>query len=569
MRKSLLLTGIFCCLFSFLTQLSAQQIEALDTRLEVEPWRPPHIDRSGPVTCVTDTSRYPTAKASANRLISINNTTSAQALSQYYEAPQPLTIYGFDFFAYSSAANPVSVVCQLYLAGPDSMPAGVALATATAICDTSPLVLSQAYLRRKALFPSPVIINQPYVLVVKNASANTVVIMTNDWAPTSGPANGKGEWLMSGQFPNGTWTRSYNMNVSGTPFNADLEAHPYVKYDIIPDFTADKTCLTSNDNVNFYSKTSSVVANRFYNSAVFGGFGNSSYQWTYGDGSPTGIGDTVNHTYAGAGPYNVKHVIYMGNWATISNCTADTTLTIGGAGLPLAGYTYFLNGLSAAFTDVSSGGTSWNWNFGDGNSSNLQNPTHNYASNGNYPVTLIVSNACGADTFSNSVFINCTIPAPVAAFGWNQAGFLVSFIDSSSNGATWTWNFGDGSATSSQQNPNHTYSNTGMYYVTLIVSNLCGSDTISDSVFAGLVGVNENWQGHQIRFWPNPARDELHLKVETNGWLNAQLLDLQGRLVMEQIIPGHTHVVLDVARLEKGIYFLKIEDQAFKIILRE
>ena len=58
---------------------------------------------------------------------------------------------------------------------------------------------------------------------------------------------------------------------------------------------------------------------------------------------------------------------------------------------PVAGFTYFANDLNVAFTDQSSDPdgsiTAWHWDFGDGNSSTEQNPTHTYTA-GSYTVIV-------------------------------------------------------------------------------------------------------------------------------------------------------------------------------------
>ena len=59
------------------------------------------------------------------------------------------------------------------------------------------------------------------------------------------------------------------------------------------------------------------------------------------------------------------------------------------------------------FTDLSTNGpTTWLWDFGDGNTSNLQNPTHTYSVGGIYNVTLTTSNSYGSNTYSIQNYIN-------------------------------------------------------------------------------------------------------------------------------------------------------------------
>lgn len=59
---------------------------------------------------------------------------------------------------------------------------------------------------------------------------------------------------------------------------------------------------------------------------------------------------------------------------------------------PTASFTYVTNNLEVDFTDMSSGAISWLWDFGDGNTSTIQNANHNYMGNGTYNVQLYIEN---------------------------------------------------------------------------------------------------------------------------------------------------------------------------------
>src|SRR5262249_51511607 len=112
-------------------------------------------------------------------------------------------------------------------------------------------------------------------------------------------------------------------------------------------------------------------------------------------------------------------------------------------------------GAIVQFGDTSTGNpTSWSWTFGDGGTSNLQNPTHPYNSAGIYGVTLTVSNSFGSSTSpaqhlvvspSSGCTITCSAMVPAVA----QPGRPVQFQSSvnASNctgGTTYDWSFGDG-----------------------------------------------------------------------------------------------------------------------------
>src|SRR5688572_420253 len=133
--------------------------------------------------------------------------------------------------------------------------------------------------------------------------------------------------------------------------------------------------------------------------------------------------------------------------------------------------------LVVQFNDQSAGNPgSWQWDLGNGTVSLFQHPSTVYFTPGKYPVKLVIKNANGADSIVKQDFI--TVYAnPVASFAVTDSvgcfPFRLSFTDKSiAPGATinkWEWDFGDGH-TSTQQNPGHTYLNSGNYTVTLKIT---------------------------------------------------------------------------------------------------
>jgi Zn-dependent metalloprotease len=159
--------------------------------------------------------------------------------------------------------------------------------------------------------------------------------------------------------------------------------------------------------------------------------------------------------------------------------------TTGGENIPpTADFTYTVNDLTVDFTDTSNDpdGTivSWLWDFGDGNTSTAQNPSHTYATYGTYTVTLTVTDDDDA-TGSVSKDVTLTAPTPpTAGFTYTTDCLTACFTDTSTDDGTivsWLWDFGDGN-TSTQQNPCHTYAAAGTYTVTLTVTD---DDTLTDS----------------------------------------------------------------------------------------
>ena len=153
--------------------------------------------------------------------------------------------------------------------------------------------------------------------------------------------------------------------------------------------------------------------------------------------------------------------------------------------------------LTIEFTDLSVPGTSeitdWLWDFGDGDQSTDQDPTHTYQEPGVYDVSLTVTSAHGTDTVTETELITVTL-GPDADFESDitsgDAPLEVTFTDQSVPGdfsiTEWAWDFGDGTQ-STQQDPVHIYENPGTYDVSLTVTASNGEDTKTE---VGLITVS-------------------------------------------------------------------------------
>ncbi len=145
--------------------------------------------------------------------------------------------------------------------------------------------------------------------------------------------------------------------------------------------------------------------------------------------------------------------------------------------------------LLVKFTDHSENATQWNWDFEDGNTSTEQNPEHTYYEVGDFTVDLTVSNANGTASKTQKITVyEGPIEEkilPVADFNAvpmsDDAPLSVKFNDLSENAKGWNWNFGDGN-TSTDQNPEHTYSEAGDFTVDLTVSNENGTDSKTQKI---------------------------------------------------------------------------------------
>lgn len=203
-----------------------------------------------------------------------------------------------------------------------------------------------------------------------------------------------------------------------------------------------------------------------------------SYDWQFGDGNSS-TAPSPTHTYATGGTFQVRLVTINPN-ACITHDTAFLSIKVD------------TNSINADFDAVPSdkckpyiatitnksrtrNGTTYQWNFGDGKTFNGQNPvTHTYADTGTYTIRLTITDpqACNpVDTVSKTItfnikFVEAGLGGPPVICEKTNA----VFNNTSVNGATYLWSFGDGS-TSTLTNPSHVYDTAGTYKVKLIAYN--------------------------------------------------------------------------------------------------
>jgi len=208
----------------------------------------------------------------------------------------------------------------------------------------------------------------------------------------------------------------------------------------------------------------------------------TKWKWTFGDGT-TSTQQNPTHKYSKEGKYAVT--------LTVTNGKGNNTVTkadyIKVVTKPVANFTSSVTSgktpFNVAFTDTSTGiPTEWQWDFGDGPKSFVQNPIHKYSTAGTYTVNLTVTNAAGTNTVTKTDYIT-VVARPVAAFSASPTSgvvpLTVAFNDTSTGSPLkWKWTFGDGT-TSTQHNPVHKYSKVGRYTVTLTAINGNGSSMLT------------------------------------------------------------------------------------------
>jgi len=242
---------------------------------------------------------------------------------------------------------------------------------------------------------------------------------------------------------------------------------------------------------------------------------NYTWLWDFGDGFTSSSPGSVSHPYAGVGNFTVTLTL-----TDVNGCTKSKVHVVSIVPQPVANFTFTSPscfGTAIQFTDLSFVPlpyndviVAWNWDFGDGGTATIQNPSYTYTtfSSSGYDVTLTVTTNRGC-TQTKTIHVQ-QIAAPVANFQVTAGTFScispqsVRFTDlSQTNGGGnilyWYWDFGDiASGTSNYstaQNPSHTYTTPGTKTVTLTVtnSNYCNHTFSQDIEVNGLPSPDFSW----------------------------------------------------------------------------
>ncbi len=206
----------------------------------------------------------------------------------------------------------------------------------------------------------------------------------------------------------------------------------------------------------------------------------SSYSWNFGDGNSS-TQTNPTHTYAADGAYTV--VLSATNaCGTVTTSSTVTIVTPPTASFN-AGQTSGCAPFTVQFNNTSSDNSvNFDWQFPGGNpsSSTEENPVVVYNTPGVYTVILTVSNSAGSNTATQVDYINVGT-TPVAGFTAVTNADSAAFTNTTQNGISYAWDFGDGQS-STEANPSHVYASDGTYTVVLTATNACGTSTFTQEV---------------------------------------------------------------------------------------
>src|SRR5690554_5476921 len=237
-----------------------------------------------------------------------------------------------------------------------------------------------------------------------------------------------------------------------------------------------------------------------------GADGTAPYTFTYNvNGGPnqtvtsTGNTATLNVLTAISGTYDYELISVQDNSSTACIQNQTGTISVEINPIPTASFENIGTCLNTAsqFTNSSTvpavngaNLTAWSWDFGDGNTSNLENPTHTYSDEEVYDVTLTVTSNHGCTNTTTGT--GTVYPLPQVSFSPTSvcldSNTVFTDLSSISNDHTsntltdWAWDFGDGTS-STLQNPTHTYAGAGTYTATLTVTSNHGCvSTLTETV---------------------------------------------------------------------------------------
>lgn len=280
-----------------------------------------------------------------------------------------------------------------------------------------------------------------------------------------------------------------------------------------------------------------------------------------------------------------------------NGCVSMTTVNVGSA--PRAAFSHTITGGLAVFSNESTyttANTNYLWDFGDGYTSFMQNPTHTYINGGAHLVTLKLTdpsvwcadsvvqsvNVSGVPCSANSNF--SMVPTSTAqvwnvvpSYPWNIAA------------ASWSW--GDGSFSNTLYTA-HQYSAAGMYNICLTVTVSCAAtsstctsysvyrvsqeamiisvNVVAPALISSVVSVTADEQlSWDILPNPNSGEFSLNLNKTLSEPTRVVISDLTGRILHAQFIePDLTSTSVSTSKLPSGLYLVTIESKGLKTTKR-
>jgi len=289
------------------------------------------------------------------------------------------------------------------------------------------------------------------------------------------------------------------------------------------------------------------------------------YEWTIGGGDSifsTEASPTITFEEAD------NYVVCL----EVSNCFSNDiickSLSVDLQGVPLANFTYEIDGLTVDFMDNSQNSpTGWIWIIEDLDMSIEQNPSFTFPESGTYEVCLTALNDVGAGmaycemitVVGDSTMVNMVS----AAFSYEADGLTYSFTNLSENAVSYLWTFGADSLNSSDANPSFTFAGEGNYEVCLTATDLMGVEDVSceniSIMFDGLSSIAYQ----EIKLSPQPMGDYVQFNLpNATDFTSTHRLSIYSSLGQKMDCQYKTNDkgwIMQRSELQAGTYFYVIE----------
>ena len=275
-----------------------------------------------------------------------------------------------------------------------------ALKRPIAVIDSSFIVVSDiGFQEQTFMFTTPVPVTTDFTVSIELDPATP---MRGAWYVTNSSVNADGnDEQLAATLYAGIW---YNFQGQFTPpWDIDYLVAPIFSQDINAGFTAslDSMCLNNLDTVVFTDTSTVNMTDTMIN---FNSTNSTVYLWNYDDGTGTYNHIDTSYMFTMPGQYDVQLLIT--NYGYTGTCmdTMMSNITVYDTAIANFGWVDMGGGLFQ-FNDSSLNATTWFWDFGDGNVDNVPNPSHTYATPGNYIVCLTVSdsNGCNVNTICDTI----------------------------------------------------------------------------------------------------------------------------------------------------------------------
>lgn len=260
--------------------------------------------------------------------------------------------------------------------------------------------------------------------------------------------------------------------ITSSPFqgkaNIGIESQPDVieigktnKYELLPPRGYSNSTFNSDWSIPF------IVAKTTYGTIV----PSTAYKVTY----PSAGNGSLSFT--GLGNYLDSNITFYITLLNAGGCDSVVKRTVRVVPTPKTNFTFPAVVCLGDFTSfdnkttIHSGDATYKWYFGDNDSADITNPLHEYKTAGVYAVKLVATSSPYGIVKDTTIMVTVSdIPQVKFKVGNKCEGQALTFTNSTtvkSGTLSYNWDFGDGSAYSTATNPNHNYSNVGMYIVKL------------------------------------------------------------------------------------------------------